>query len=196
MKKIAVAATLMLSVGIAAGPADAQSRPGGCLKYGLGGAVAGHFAGGHRIKGALAGCAFGIYQRRQYERQVREQNENRNRIPERRRDPYPQPNPRYEDRDRSVNRAPLPRQEQTSPYEDLGLGRGPTTREQATRGEDRMGNRSPGREGHTSGGAFARGQQESRDILGNRERAPDARQLRRTEPEETGSFPRSNGQVY
>jgi hypothetical protein len=29
---------------------------------------------GHRIKGALAGCDLGIYQRRKYEREVREQN--------------------------------------------------------------------------------------------------------------------------
>jgi hypothetical protein len=44
-----------------------------------------------------------------------------------------------------------------------------------------MGDRNLGRDGHTSGGSFARGQQESRDHL---------------EPEETGSFPRANGQVY
>jgi hypothetical protein len=89
MRKIALAAIVMFSLGIAAGSAEAQSRPGSCLKYGLGGAIAGHFAGGHRIKGALAGCALGIYQRRQYEREVREQNEIRNRIPERPRAPMP-----------------------------------------------------------------------------------------------------------
>jgi hypothetical protein len=61
MKKIAAAVTVMLSFGIAAGAAEAQSPPGGCLKYGLGGAIAGHFAGGHRLKCALAGCALGIY---------------------------------------------------------------------------------------------------------------------------------------
>lgn len=202
MKKIALAAAVMLSFGVAAGSAEAQSRPGGCLKYGLGGAVAGHFAGGHRIKGALAGCALGIYQRRQYERQVREQNEIRNRIPERRRVPNPQPDGGYENRDRSANRAPLPqrplpRQEGTSPYEDLGLGRGgPTTREQAARGQDRIGSQTAGQGGHTSGGAFARGQQESRDRVQNREWVPNAGQLRRADPEATGSFPRSNGQMY
>jgi hypothetical protein len=98
MRFVAHAAALMLSLGVLAGPAEAQSRPGGCIKYGLGGAVAGHFAGGHRLKGALAGCALGIYQRRQYEREARERAANRNRTAER---PRPQ------------------RQERTSPYEDL-----------------------------------------------------------------------------
>ncbi len=51
----------------AAVPAAAEAKPGGCLKYGLGGAVAGHFAGGHRWKGAAAGCVLGIIQRRRYE---------------------------------------------------------------------------------------------------------------------------------
>jgi hypothetical protein len=197
MKKIATAVAVMLSFGITAGPAEAQSRPGGCLKYGLGGAVAGHFAGGHRIKGALAGCAIGIYQRRKYEREVREQNEIRNRIPERRRAPSPEPDSRYDDRDRSANRIPLPPQEGASPYEDLGIDLGRrTNREQATRSEDRIGNRSPSRDGHTSGGSFARGQQESRDRLENRQEAPGSRGPRRIEPEETGSFLRPNGQVY
>jgi hypothetical protein len=39
MKKIALIAVAMLSFGIATGPAEAQGRPGGCLKYGLGGAA-------------------------------------------------------------------------------------------------------------------------------------------------------------
>ncbi len=197
MRKIALAATVMLLFGIAAGSAEAQSRPGGCLKYGLGGAITGHFAGGHRIKGALAGCALGIYQRRQYEREVREQNEIRNKIPERRPAPIPERDNRYDNQDRSANRIPLPRQEGTSPYEDLGidLGRRPT-REQATRSEDRIGDRNLGRDGHTSGGSFAHGQQESRSRLENRERAPEARWLRSTEPEETGSFSRAIGKIY
>ena len=197
MRKIALAATVMLLFGIAAGSAEAQSRPGGCLKYGLGGAIAGHFAGGHRIKGALAGCALGIYQRRQYEREVREQNEIRNRIPERPPAPIPERDNRYDNQDQSANRTPLPRQEGTSPYEDLGidLGRRPT-REQTTRSEDRMGDRNLGRDGHTSGGSFARGQQENRDRLENREWTPDPRRQGRFEPDETGSFPRGNGQVY
>src|SRR3712207_522541 len=136
MRKIALAAIVMFSLGVAAGSAEAQSRPGGCLKYGLGGAIAGHFAGGHRIKGALAGCALGIYQRRQYEREVREQNEIRNRIPERRPAPIPEQDNRYDNQDRSASPIPLPRQEGTSPYEDLGIDLGRrTNREQATRSE-------------------------------------------------------------
>jgi hypothetical protein len=59
-----------------------------------------------------------------------------------------------------------------------------------------MDDRSLGRDGHTSGGSFARGQQESRSRLENRERAPETRWLRSTEPEETGSFPQANGQIY
>jgi hypothetical protein len=196
MRKIALAATVMLSFGIAAGSAEAQSRPGGCLKYGLGGAIAGHFAGGHRIKGALAGCALGIYQRRQYEREVREQNEIRNRIPESRPAPIPERGNRYDNQDRSANRIPLPRQEGTSPYEDLGIDLGHRTHEQTTRSEDRMGDRNLGRDGHTSGGSFAHGQQERRSRLENREWDPDPRLQRRFEPEETGSFPRANGQIY
>jgi hypothetical protein len=183
MRKIALAAAVIFSLGITAGSAEAQSRPGGCLKYGLGGALAGHFAGGHRIKGALAGCALGIYQRRQYEREVREQNEIRNRIPERRPAPIPERDNRYDNQGRSADRIPLPRQEGTSPYEDLGinLDRRPD-REQATRSEDRMGDRNLGRDAHTSGGSFARGQQESRDRLENREWAPDPRIQWRFEP--------------
>jgi hypothetical protein len=176
MKKIALATAVMLSFGIAAGSADAQSRPGGCLKYGLGGAVAGQFAGGHRIKGALVGCALGIYQRRKYQREVREQNEIRNRIPERRRMPIPEQDNRYDHQDQSANRSPLPRQQGASPYEDLGLDLGRrTTGEQATRGEDRIGNQNPGRDGHESGGSFARGQPGSRDRFDTTEEAPGSR---------------------
>lgn len=51
----------------------AQAKPGGCLKYGAAGAVAGHVAGGHGIKGAIAGCALGWYERRRYKRMMREQ---------------------------------------------------------------------------------------------------------------------------
>ena len=71
MRNIVFAAAAMLTLGAAPGPAQAQ--PGGCLKYGLGGAVAGHFAGGHRLKGALAGCALGVYERRRYEARLREE---------------------------------------------------------------------------------------------------------------------------
>ncbi len=198
MKKIVLVAAVMLAVGVAPGSVVAQSRPGGCLKYGLGGAVAGHFAGGHRLKGALAGCALGIYQRRKYEREVREQNERRNRNAERRRSPREEQANRYDNRDRSVNRSPLPRQEGTSPYEDLGLdvdrGRR-NSGEQANRGGDRMRDSSRRGDGYEPGGSFARGQHENGDRSGSRERAPE-RWPRSYEPEATGSFPRANGRVY
>ena len=66
MTKAAIAAFAVFMLG-AALPERAEARPGGCLKYGLGGAIAGHFAGGHRWKGAAAGCALGYYQRRRHD---------------------------------------------------------------------------------------------------------------------------------
>jgi hypothetical protein len=71
MRKLALIGVAVLSLGAMA-PEATEARPGGCLKYGLGGAVAGHFAGGHRWKGAAAGCALGIWQRRRAERLARE----------------------------------------------------------------------------------------------------------------------------
>src|SRR6185503_18136572 len=62
MQKMALIGAAMLA--LAAVPSSAEARPGGCLKYGLGGAVAGHVAGGHRWKGAALGCLVGPYQRR------------------------------------------------------------------------------------------------------------------------------------
>jgi hypothetical protein len=50
----------------------AEAKPGGCLKYGAAGAVAGHVAGGHGFKGALVGCAVGMYQRHKYNKEQRE----------------------------------------------------------------------------------------------------------------------------
>jgi len=70
MRRFVFVAAAMLALGAA--PGSAEARPGGCLKYGLGGAVAGHLAGGHRWKGAAIGCALGIYQRRQYEARSRD----------------------------------------------------------------------------------------------------------------------------
>src|SRR5215207_3047434 len=45
MKKVIVAIAAVLTLGAAA-PEVAEAKPGGCLKYGVGGAIAGHFAGG------------------------------------------------------------------------------------------------------------------------------------------------------
>ena len=110
-----------MALGMFSGAAEAQSRPGGCLKYGLGGAIAGHVAGGHRVKGALAGCALGVLRRRQYQREVRERELNRNRNAERgpvgreRAEGYP-------DRRREADTG----RTQRGPFEDGGLptGRG------------------------------------------------------------------------
>ena len=68
MKKLILAGAAALALAGAVGPAEA--RPGGCLKYGLGGAVVGHFAGGHRLAGAAAGCAIGAYRRSRAERRA------------------------------------------------------------------------------------------------------------------------------
>ena len=64
MRRVVLIAAAPFALGAAVEPA--QGRPGGCLKYGLGGAVVGHFAGGHRWKGAAIGCAVGIYERRRH----------------------------------------------------------------------------------------------------------------------------------
>jgi hypothetical protein len=71
MRKIILVGAAVIGLGAMA-PEATEARPGGCLKYGVGGAVAGHFAGGHRWKGAAAGCALGMYQRRRAERLARE----------------------------------------------------------------------------------------------------------------------------
>lgn len=78
MKKPIVAVLAVMTLGIAA-PDHAQAKPGGCLKYGLGGAIAGHFAGGHRLKGAAAGCALGYIQRRRHESAQRDRLRDRDR---------------------------------------------------------------------------------------------------------------------
>ena len=100
MRKIALVAAAMLA--LAAAPSSAEARPGGCLKYGLGGAVAGHVAGGHRWKGAALGCLVGIYQRRRHAARARYQDRSRS-VDQRRYDdrgpPYGRDRPRNSDRD-------------------------------------------------------------------------------------------------
>jgi hypothetical protein len=56
-----------------AGASVAEAKPGGCLKYGAAGAVAGHVAGHHAFKGAIVGCVAGMVRRREYNKQMREQ---------------------------------------------------------------------------------------------------------------------------
>ena len=54
----------------------ASAEEGGCLKYGAGGAVAGHFVGsGHALGGAAAGCAVGAYKRHEARKELRERDQ-------------------------------------------------------------------------------------------------------------------------
>ena len=84
MRRILMIVTSALALGAAA---PAEAKPGGCLKYGVGGAVAGKLAGGHTWKGAAAGCALGYIRRRQYNREEAERRRvDQPRSAERRRD--------------------------------------------------------------------------------------------------------------
>lgn len=68
--------TLTLVGGLAAGltltAPVAEASPGGCLKYGAAGAVAGHMVH-HGIRGAMAGCAAGMYRRHLYNKKMRQE---------------------------------------------------------------------------------------------------------------------------
>ena len=76
MKKsmLTLTAAATLAAGFAVHRADdsAEARPGGCLKYGAAGAVAGHMVH-HGIRGAMAGCAAGMYRRHMYNKQMRQE---------------------------------------------------------------------------------------------------------------------------
>lgn len=61
------AALLVSTIGIG----SASAKPGGCLKYGAAGAVAGHVAHHHAVLGAAGGCAVGMYRRHKYNKQKR-----------------------------------------------------------------------------------------------------------------------------
>ena len=67
---IALSGALVAGLTIAA--PVAQAAPGGCLKYGAAGAVAGH-AVHHGVRGFMAGCAAGMYRRHLYHKQQRMQ---------------------------------------------------------------------------------------------------------------------------
>lgn len=58
--------TAFLAATVAVNPANA--RPGGCVKGAIVGGIVGHFTG-HTGVGAATGCAFGLHQRHQYDRQ-------------------------------------------------------------------------------------------------------------------------------
>ena len=74
MKKsmLTLTAAFALAGGLVATAPVAEASPGGCLKYGAAGAVAGHMVH-HGIRGAMAGCAAGMYRRHLYNKQMREQ---------------------------------------------------------------------------------------------------------------------------
>ncbi|MXV44999.1 hypothetical protein GS501_08100 [Saccharibacter sp. 17.LH.SD] len=61
-----LAAAMLVSSG-----ATAMAEPGGCIKYGAAGAVAGHVAKGHSVIGAVGGCVVGMYQRHKYRKGLR-----------------------------------------------------------------------------------------------------------------------------
>lgn len=74
MKKFVLALALCgaVSASVTLPAPVAEAAPGGCLKYGAAGAVAGHVAGGHAVRGALLGCAAGMYRRHLYNKQQRQ----------------------------------------------------------------------------------------------------------------------------
>jgi hypothetical protein len=67
---------------------QAEAKPGGCLKYGVAGAVAGHYAGHHAVKGAVLGCIAGIARRKAY---LQEQERLKKEREEHATQPQPQP---------------------------------------------------------------------------------------------------------
>jgi hypothetical protein len=66
----ALVGAAMVALGSLAVIPSAEARPGGCLKYGAAGALAGKLAGGHTWKGAAAGCALGYWRRSRTEREM------------------------------------------------------------------------------------------------------------------------------
>jgi hypothetical protein len=59
--RLLTAAAIMGALAVPLGPVSAEE--GGCVKYGAGGAVAGHFAGHHTMSGAAIGCGVGAWKR-------------------------------------------------------------------------------------------------------------------------------------
>lgn len=64
---------LLLVALVLAFPLAASAKEGGCLKYGAGGAVVGHFAGHHTMSGAAVGCGVGAWKRHEANKAEREQ---------------------------------------------------------------------------------------------------------------------------
>lgn len=73
MKKTMLSLVLCGSVaaGLTLSAPVSEAKPGGCLKYGAAGAVAGHMVH-HGVRGFMAGCAAGMYRRHLYNKQQRE----------------------------------------------------------------------------------------------------------------------------
>lgn len=70
MKKILLTLAAAGSLVVVGAPAT-QAKPGGCLKYGVAGAAAGHMVH-HGVRGFMAGCAAGMYRRHLYNKHMRE----------------------------------------------------------------------------------------------------------------------------
>ena len=71
MKTIMAAAMMMtLSIPLSV---FAFAEEGGCLKYGAGGGVVGHFAGHHTMSGAAIGCGIGAVKRHRAREEERAQ---------------------------------------------------------------------------------------------------------------------------
>lgn len=62
----------LIAVAALISPTSVLAEPGGCLKYGAAGAVAGHIAKHHGVMGAMGGCAVGMYQRHKYRKTLRQ----------------------------------------------------------------------------------------------------------------------------
>lgn len=60
-----------LAAGLTLSAPTVEAKPGGCLKYGIAGAAAGHMVH-HGVKGFFAGCAAGMYRRHLYNKEMRE----------------------------------------------------------------------------------------------------------------------------
>lgn len=55
------------------GQVTPSTRPHGCIADGAAGAVAGHFMrSGHAVMGAMAGCAYGAWQRHKWKKEIKE----------------------------------------------------------------------------------------------------------------------------
>ena len=70
--KTVIAATMFAALVIPLG-VSVSAEEGGCLKYGVGGAVAGHFAGRHTMRGAAIGCGIGAEKRHRAREEERAQ---------------------------------------------------------------------------------------------------------------------------